>query len=116
MGAFSDDKFDLEPQRVKELVDSGATRKLLPHGLGHSLGVQVHGDPEPPVQVRAMQAAQVFTTANPPRPISSASSMPGTPRSTSLICRPAQDWALRTSARVSASRGQVAACTGPRAA
>ena len=25
-----------------ELVDSGATRKLLPHGLGHSLGIQTH--------------------------------------------------------------------------
>ncbi len=25
-----------------ELVDSGATRKLLPHGLGHSLGLQTH--------------------------------------------------------------------------
>jgi Xaa-Pro dipeptidase len=24
------------------LVDSGATRKLLPHGLGHSLGIQTH--------------------------------------------------------------------------
>ena len=27
---------------VTELVDSGATRKLLPHGLGHSLGIQTH--------------------------------------------------------------------------
>lgn len=27
---------------VAELVDSGATRKLLPHGLGHSLGIQTH--------------------------------------------------------------------------
>ncbi len=26
----------------QELVDSGATRKLLPHGLGHSLGIQTH--------------------------------------------------------------------------
>jgi Xaa-Pro dipeptidase len=25
-----------------ELVDSGATRRFLPHGLGHSLGIQVH--------------------------------------------------------------------------
>jgi Xaa-Pro dipeptidase len=25
-----------------ELVDTGATRKLLPHGLGHSLGIQTH--------------------------------------------------------------------------
>jgi Xaa-Pro dipeptidase len=24
------------------LVESGATRKLLPHGLGHSLGIQTH--------------------------------------------------------------------------
>jgi len=36
-----------------ELVDQGVTRKLLPHGLGHSLGVQTHDvgcraqDPEP---------------------------------------------------------------------
>lgn len=27
---------------AQELVDSGATRKLLPHGLGHSLGIQTH--------------------------------------------------------------------------
>ncbi|MEM9488957.1 MAG: Xaa-Pro dipeptidase [Myxococcota bacterium] len=27
---------------AEELVDSGATRCFLPHGLGHSLGVQVH--------------------------------------------------------------------------
>jgi Xaa-Pro dipeptidase len=27
---------------AEALVDSGATRKLLPHGLGHSLGLQTH--------------------------------------------------------------------------
>lgn len=27
---------------AQELVESGATRKLLPHGLGHSLGIQTH--------------------------------------------------------------------------
>lgn len=27
---------------AQELVDTGATRKLLPHGLGHSLGIQTH--------------------------------------------------------------------------
>jgi Xaa-Pro dipeptidase len=25
-----------------ELVETGATRRFLPHGLGHSLGIQVH--------------------------------------------------------------------------
>ena len=27
---------------AEEMVASGATRKLFPHGLGHSLGIQVH--------------------------------------------------------------------------
>ena len=27
---------------TSQLVNSGATRKLLPHGLGHSLGIQTH--------------------------------------------------------------------------
>ena len=53
------------------LVDSGATRKLLPHGLGHSLGIQTHDvgcrnvDPEarnPFLRnTSTIEAAQVFT-------------------------------------------------------
>jgi Xaa-Pro dipeptidase len=32
----------LSSASAAELVSSGATRKLLPHGLGHSLGIQTH--------------------------------------------------------------------------
>jgi Xaa-Pro dipeptidase len=35
-------ELDLVRAGDDELVDSGATRRFLPHGLGHSLGIQVH--------------------------------------------------------------------------
>jgi Xaa-Pro dipeptidase len=54
-----------------ELVDGGVTRKLLPHGLGHSLGLQTHDvgcalmKPEPrnPFlrNTSVIAAGQVFT-------------------------------------------------------
>jgi Xaa-Pro dipeptidase len=52
-------------------VESGVTRKLFPHGLGHSLGIQVHDvgcrktqpKPENPYlrNTRTIEAGQVFT-------------------------------------------------------
>ncbi len=61
----------LSTASAQELVDSGATRKLLPHGLGHSLGIQTHDvgcrniDPEgrnPFLRnTSTVSAGQVFT-------------------------------------------------------
>ncbi|ACY18286.1 Xaa-Pro dipeptidase [Haliangium ochraceum] len=62
---------EISDASVEELLESGATRVFLPHGLGHSLGIQVHdvgcrlSPPRPENRylrnTSVIEAGQVFT-------------------------------------------------------